>query len=71
MNQRKIIISERIRNYRAQNKISQSEFGRRLGVSPQAVYKWEKEICYPDITTLPSLADLLGCAIGDFFENNN
>jgi len=64
----KIRISEKIKEYRRENKISQSEFGRMLGVSPQAVYKWEKEICYPDITFLPVLASLMGCGVNDFFE---
>lgn len=64
----RISISEKIKKYRAENNISQSEFGRIIGVSPQAVYKWEKGICYPDITTLPILAELIGCGIGDFFE---
>ncbi len=64
----KISISEKIRLYRAENNVSQSEFGRLMGVSPQAVYKWEKEICYPDITFLPTLASLIGCMIDDFFK---
>ena len=64
----KISISEKIKEYRHANNISQSEFGRLLGVSPQAVCKWEKEICYPDITFLPSLAGVIGCMIDDFFE---
>lgn len=64
----KISISEKIKIYRADNNISQSEFGRKLGVSPQAVYKWEKEICYPDITFLPAIAVVVGCSINDFFE---
>ncbi len=64
----KISISEKIKIYRAENNISQSEFGKIMGVSPQAVYKWEKEICYPDITILPSLAELIGCMIDDFFN---
>lgn len=63
-----IVISARIKEYRRVNKITQSEFGRLIGVSPQAVYKWEKEICYPDITFLPTLASLIGCTVGDFFE---
>ena len=53
--------------YRRANRVTQSEFARELGVSPQAVYKWEKEICYPDITFLPLLADVIGCKIDDFF----
>lgn len=63
-----IVISARIKEYRRVNKITQSEFGRLIGVSPQAVYKWEKEICYPDITFLPALASLMGCGINDFFK---
>ena len=64
----KIVISERIIEYRRANNITQSELARELGVSPQAVYKWEKEICYPDITFLPTLAIVVGCSINDFFE---
>lgn len=64
----RISISEKIKKYRAENNISQSEFGRIIGVSPQAVYKWEKGICYPDITFLPALASLMGCGINDFFK---
>ncbi len=47
--------------------MSQSEFGRLLGVTAQAVCKWENEICYPDIILLPYLAELLHCRIYDFF----
>ena len=47
--------------------MSQSAFGQLLGVSAQAVSKWEKELCYPDITLLPSLASIVGCTIADFF----
>ncbi len=64
----KITISKKIKEYRAENHITQNELGRKLGVSPQAVYKWEKEICYPDITFLPALAVVVGCSINDFFE---
>ncbi|MBR4034882.1 MAG: helix-turn-helix transcriptional regulator [Clostridia bacterium] len=63
----RIVISEKIVEFRRANKITQSEFGRLIGVSPQAVYKWEKEICYPDITMLPVIASLVGCGINDFF----
>jgi transcriptional regulator with XRE-family HTH domain len=64
---KKIIISEKIKSYRKENRITQEEFGCIMGVSAQAVSKWEKELCYPDITFLPSLAVALGCGIDDFF----
>lgn len=62
-----ILIAKRIKEYRAMRQMSQSEFGRLLGVTAQAVCKWENEICYPDIILLPYLAELLHCRIDDFF----
>ena len=64
-----IKISDKIKEYRKINKLSQAEFGKRLGVSAQAVFKWEQEICYPDITFLPQLAEILECRVEDFFES--
>ena len=58
----------KIKEYRYEHKLSQSDFGKLLGVSAQAVFKWEREICYPDITFLPCLAEILGCRVEDFFE---
>lgn len=63
-----ITIAERIKEHRKANKLSQSEFGKLIGVSPQAVCKWEQNICYPDICFLPHLARILVCTIDDFFE---
>ena len=64
----RINISEKILNYRRKNKLTQKEFGELLGVSMQAVSKWERVECYPDITFLPELAKILNCNIDDFFE---
>ena len=63
-----ITIAERIKAYRKENKLSQSEFGKLIGVSAQAVYKWEQSMCYPDLIFLPHLAQILECATDDFFE---
>ena len=67
---KKIVISQRIKDYRYDKRISQKEFGDLLGVSPQAVSKWERDACYPDITLLPRLATLLECSESDFFEGD-
>lgn len=63
-----ITIAERIKAYRKENKLTQKEFGKLIGVSAQAVYKWEQSVCFPDITILPNLARVLGCTVDDFFE---
>lgn len=41
-----------------------------MGVSAQAVSKWEKKICCPDIIFLPRLAWILNCKTDDFFESS-
>ncbi len=56
-------ISTAIRAYRREHSLSQTQFGDLLGVTPQAVSKWEREICYPDITLLPALSKLLGVSV--------
>lgn len=63
-----INICDKIKEYRKTHKLSQSEFGKLLDVSAQAVFKWEQGICYPDITFLPRLAEILNCKVEDFFE---
>ena len=65
---RKIIISQKIKNYRRNNNLTQEDFGKLLGVSAQAISKWERQECYPDITFLPDLAELLSCNVNDFFN---
>ena len=64
----RITIAEKIREYRRTNRLTQGEFGRRIGVSAQAVCKWEQNVCCPDLIFLPQLARILGCRIDDFFE---
>ncbi len=57
-------ISAAIRAHRAVHRISQTDLGALLGVSAQAVSKWERDICCPDITLLPRLAEVLGVSVG-------
>lgn len=64
----RINISKRIREYRSAKNLTQEQFGELVGVSAQAISKWEREECYPDITFLPILAGILSCTVNDFFE---
>ena len=60
-----IRIGECILNYRKQHGLTQSEFGELLGVSTQAVSKWERELCYPDIFLLPDISKLIGVSLDE------
>ena len=66
----RIVISDKIKEYRKKHHLTQAYLAILLGVSPQAISKWEKELCYPDIIFLPRLAQVFGCRIDDFFEND-
>ena len=63
-----VTIAKRLKEYRKENGLSMSDLGALIGVSAQAVCKWEQEKCYPDIVFLPNLANLLSCTVDDFFE---
>lgn len=65
-----LLIAPRIKAYRYHHRLSQRDFGELMGVSPQAVCKWERSLCCPDILLLPHLARVLGCMIDDLFTES-
>ena len=67
MSMKKVIVSQKVKTFRRENRLTQEQFAAGLGLSPQTISKWEREECYPDITFLPILADVLGCTVNDFF----
>ena len=52
-------IGERISTLRKQHNISQVQLAKALGVSRQAISKWENDLAAPDTLKLIQLADLL------------
>ena len=67
----KIRIGECILNYRKQHGLTQGEFGKLLGVTTQAVSKWERELCYPDIFLLPDISNLIGVSIDEMLKQED
>lgn len=63
----KICIGQSIRDYRERNGVSQRQLANALGISPQAVSKWEHGVTYPDITMIPDIAKLLGVSVAHLF----
>lgn len=52
-------IGERIEDLRTQKKLSQGELAQSLGVTRQAISKWENDLSCPDTIHLIKLADIL------------
>ena len=59
--------AERIRSTRIDLGLTQEELGKAVGVSGQAVSKWESMNALPDPKLLPALADALGTTIDALF----
>ncbi|MDE7183163.1 MAG: helix-turn-helix domain-containing protein [Lachnospiraceae bacterium] len=62
-------INNNIRKLRLQKSMTQEELGECLGISGQAVSKWELGITSPDILLLPVLAGCFGVTIDSLFTN--
>lgn len=58
-------ISERIKEYRKLNNLTQKELSEKLFVSKQAVSKWENDLGLPDVSLYPVLAELFGISIDE------
>ena len=53
-------LGKRISHYRKAMGLTQDKLAEQLGVTAQAVSKWENDQSCPDITTLPKLAEIFG-----------
>lgn len=60
-------IGNQIKAFRIEKKVTQEALADYLGVSAQAVSKWETNASTPDITLLPSIATYFGVAIDELF----
>ena len=60
-------LGTKILELRKENKMTQEELAFKLGVTSQAVSKWENDSCYPDIDILINIADLFGCTLDELF----
>ena len=50
---------------RAQRNLTQERLAMLLGVSRQAISKWESEKAYPEMDKLLMICDLFGCTLDD------
>ena len=62
-------IGENIKRLRTQAGLTQRALSYELGVSIQAVSKWEQSRSYPDLDLIPKIAQLLGVGIDALFES--
>ena len=64
-------IGKTIKTLRLQKQVRQEEMAQYLGVSSQAISKWETGSSMPDITLLPAIATYFGATIDELFQISN
>ena len=64
-------IGKKLYELRKQSGFTQDYVAEKLGVSAQAVSKWENDIACPDIMTLPNIAELYEITIDELFKNED
>ncbi|MBQ7014829.1 MAG: helix-turn-helix domain-containing protein [Clostridia bacterium] len=65
-----IKLGEKIKTLRKQKNLSQDVFANYLGVSFQAVSKWENGNTMPDVTMIPAIASFFGVSTDELFDFN-
>jgi transcriptional regulator with XRE-family HTH domain len=60
-------IGKNIRRLRRRSDLTQCQLADKLGVTAQAVSKWENNMCIPDVALLPEIAELFGVSIDELF----
>ena len=65
-----IKLGKKIRELRKEKNISQEVLAQYLGVSSQAVSKWENETAMPDVTMIPAIASFFDVSTDDLFDYN-
>ena len=61
-------IGSKIKALRLKASATQEAMAEALGVSSQAVSKWENNVCAPDISLLPSISEFFGVTIDELFD---
>lgn len=60
----KTTLGQKIGSLRREKEWTQEELAEKLGVSAQAVSKWENDVSCPDIMLLPEISKLFGVTVG-------
>ena len=66
----KITLAQNLRKLRRDRDLTQEELAGFLGISYQAISKWERDEGYPDITMLPVLANYFGVTVDALIGND-
>ena len=61
-------LGQRIQELRKQNQMSQEQLGEQMGVSRQAISKWESDLTIPELDKLIALSKLFKVSLNDLLQ---
>lgn len=65
------VFGEKLRNHRKRLGMTQEEVAEKVGVSPQAISKWESGDCLPDCFNLKAISDIYGISVDVLLETES
>lgn len=57
-----------IASLRKEHGMTQLELAEKMNVTDKAVSKWERDLCCPDINSLPKLAEIFGLSVDELMQ---
>lgn len=57
-----------IATMRKENGLTQLELAEKMGVTDKAVSKWERDLSFPDVNSLPKLADIFNVTVDELMQ---
>ena len=65
---KKITMGMMIASKRKELGMTQLELAEQMGVTDKAVSKWERDLSYPDVNTIPRLAEIFGMSVDELMQ---
>ena len=53
---------------RKEKEMTQLELAEKMGVTDKAVSKWERDLSFPDVSSIPKLAEILGVTVDELMQ---
>ena len=57
-----------ISSLRKEHKMTQLELADKMGVTDKAVSKWERDLSFPDINSIPKLAEIFNISVDELMQ---
>ena len=63
-----MILADKIIRLRKKNGWSQEELADKMNIYRQAVSKWERDLSFPDISSIPKLAEIFEVSVDELIQ---